>query len=98
MELAIRTTKAGTLKQQGKREVKRFWVETRHQRYVPSMDDLVVGIVMECHGETYSVDVGGPQAALLPILGFEGADAKEQADAFAWRRGVRQGVCRGQRH
>ena len=55
--LAIRTTKAGTLKQQGKREVKRFWVETRHQRYVPSMDALVVGIVMECHGETYSVDV-----------------------------------------
>ena len=76
--LAIRTTKAGTLKQQGKREVKRFWVETRHQRYVPSMDDLVVGIVMECHGETYSVDVGGPQAALLPILGFEGATRRNR--------------------
>ncbi|QDZ25168.1 exosome complex exonuclease [Chloropicon primus] len=76
--ILIRTTKAGVLRQTGKAASKRYWVETRHQRYVPTMEDLVVGIVLDCHGENYSVDIGGPQHALLPILDFTGATRRNR--------------------
>ena len=44
----------------------------------PMTGDLVVGIVVETHGENFSVDVGGPQLALLPILDFNGATRRNR--------------------
>ena len=47
-------------------------------KYVPSVDDMVVGVVLDRHGEAYKVDVGSAATASLPILGFEGASKKNR--------------------
>ena len=47
-------TKAGKLKQS--KAPKRFWVETKHQRYVPALDDLIVGIVIDVHAEVRATE------------------------------------------
>ena len=73
---AVKSTKAGLLRRRD--NPKRFWVERRHQRYVPSLEDLVVGIVMEAHGENFAVDIGGPCLAQLPILDFTGATRRNR--------------------
>eukprot|EP00019_Armaparvus_languidus_P001679 CAMPEP_0168605084 /NCGR_PEP_ID=MMETSP0420-20121227/15722_1 /TAXON_ID=498008 /ORGANISM="Pessonella sp." /LENGTH=162 /DNA_ID=CAMNT_0008644405 /DNA_START=164 /DNA_END=652 /DNA_ORIENTATION=+ len=39
---------------------------------------MVVGVVLDRHGEAYKVDVGSAATASLPILGFEGASKKNR--------------------
>lgn len=57
---SIVATKAGTL-----RFIKpdTFAVDNYQRRYVPSLEDLVIGVVSERHGEEYRVDIGGRCAA-----------------------------------
>lgn len=74
----IQTTKAGVLRQTSTKSLERFWVETKHQRYVPSLDDLVLGIIVDSHVENFAVDVGGPVLAQLPILDFNGATRRNR--------------------
>ena len=45
-------------------------------RYTPAAGEGVVGIVLERHGETFSVDINGPSPATLPILAFESATVR----------------------
>ncbi|CAL9234014.1 unnamed protein product [Arabidopsis halleri] len=44
--------------------------------YIPRPEDHVLGIVVDCKGENYWVDIKGPQLALLPVLAFEGANKR----------------------
>ncbi|CAD5319470.1 unnamed protein product [Arabidopsis thaliana] len=54
----------------------KYWVESSHKRYVPRPEDHVLGIVVDCKGENYWIDIKGPQLALLPVLAFEGANRR----------------------
>jgi Exosome complex component RRP40, S1 domain len=47
-------------------------------QYVPVANDLVVGTVVEKHGDGYKMDVGGSHLALLPALAFEGATKRSK--------------------
>jgi len=67
-------TKVGVL-EQGRGRV---GVNSRSKRYIPSVDDLVVGIVVEAHAENYRLDIGSTQPAVLPALAFEGATKRNK--------------------
>ena len=49
------------------------WLDVRSHRYIPAVDETVIGIVSEVHAENYTVDISAPVKALLPVLSFEGA-------------------------
>ncbi|RKO90772.1 hypothetical protein BDK51DRAFT_36326 [Blyttiomyces helicus] len=51
----------------------RWWVEGSQKRYVPAVNESVLGIVTARHAEGYRVDIGAAHAATLPALAFEGA-------------------------
>ena len=42
-------------------------------RYIPAVEESVIGVVTEKYGENFAVDIGGPFTASLPVLAFEGA-------------------------
>uniref|UniRef100_A0A453F5Z6 Ribosomal RNA-processing protein 40 n=1 Tax=Aegilops tauschii subsp. strangulata TaxID=200361 RepID=A0A453F5Z6_AEGTS len=43
-----------------------FW------QYVPSVEDTVLGIVVDTKPDNFLVDIKGPNLAFLPVLSFEG--------------------------
>ncbi|ESQ53959.1 hypothetical protein EUTSA_v10026115mg [Eutrema salsugineum] len=49
-----------------------YWVESSHKRYIPRLEDHVLGIVVDYKAENFWVDIKGAQLALLPGLAFEG--------------------------
>ncbi|KAK2076015.1 hypothetical protein QBZ16_001351 [Prototheca wickerhamii] len=49
-----------------------LWVSAAQHRYIPSVNDAVVGVITQRHSENYTVDIFGPWPALLPSLAFEG--------------------------
>lgn len=68
--------KSGTLHMDPKRN--KVWVDTNQYRYVPSVDDLVIGIVQERYSEEYRVDLNGTDSGTLSGLAFEGASKKNR--------------------
>ncbi|XP_072980652.1 uncharacterized protein [Typha angustifolia] len=50
----------------------KYWIENSQKRYVPSMGDNVIGIVVERRAEHFLVDIKGPTLAFLPLIAFEG--------------------------
>ncbi|KAJ3069060.1 exosome non-catalytic core subunit rrp40 [Podochytrium sp. JEL0797] len=76
-ELAdIVVSKAGILKQGAGGD--RVWVEGNQRRYVPSLNESVIGIVTAKHVEGYRVDIGGAHPATLGALSFEGATKRNK--------------------
>lgn len=51
----------------------KVWVEGSQKRYIPSAEDIVIGLVVDRRFETYTVDIGGPIYGSLSIFLFEGA-------------------------
>ena len=47
----VRSIRAGTLRQTGGGKL---WLETSHKRYLPAVEDTVVGLVVERHAEVRS--------------------------------------------
>ncbi len=47
-------------------------------QYIPSVGDLVVGIISAKSSENYKVDIGGPHPATLSVLAFEGATKRNR--------------------
>lgn len=66
----VLATKAGRLKFT---KPNKFWVEGSQKRYVPSGEDVVIGLVVDRRSEGYTIDIGGPTLASLSIFAFEGA-------------------------
>ena len=56
----------------------KFWVFGKQKRYIPSLNDPVIGIISRKQSEFYEVDVGAPFPALLPVLAFEGATRRNR--------------------
>lgn len=66
---AISVMKAGKLRFS---KPNKYWVESSQKRYVPSVGDNVLGIVVDTKADNFVVDVKGPALAFLPVLAFEG--------------------------
>ncbi|KAH7550452.1 hypothetical protein JRO89_XS13G0194300 [Xanthoceras sorbifolium] len=66
---AISVMKAGKLKFS---KPNKYWVESSQRRYVPCMEETVLGIVVDCKADNFLVDIKGPAIAFLPVLAFEG--------------------------
>lgn len=73
----IVSTRAGVLRFRPRH---RYWyVDNRTQRrYVPALEDLVVGVVVNRTSEALVVDVGAAVYATLPALAFEGATKRNR--------------------
>ena len=76
---AIRSTKVGTLRWH-EADCK-LWVQSEQKRYIPELDDHVIGIVIDRHTDEYLVDIGAPAMASLPLLGFDGATKRNRPQA-----------------
>ncbi|KAI3876244.1 hypothetical protein MKX03_028474 [Papaver bracteatum] len=50
----------------------KYWVESSQKRYVPCVDDTVLGVVLDSKADNFLVDIKGPAVAFLPVLAFEG--------------------------
>ncbi|RVX18457.1 putative exosome complex component rrp40 [Vitis vinifera] len=66
---AITVTKAGRLRFS---KPNKYWVESSQKRYVPCVEDTVLGIVVDSKADNFLVDIKGPALAFLPVLAFEG--------------------------
>ncbi len=55
-----------------------LWVDAPSRRYRAQVDDMVVGTIVERHAESYRVDIGLAQPAVLPALAFEGASKRNK--------------------
>lgn len=69
-------TRAGTLEQNAKGN--KFWVEGNSRRYVPAVQEPVVGVVSARQGEGWRVDIGSAHQASLDGLAFEGASRRNR--------------------
>lgn len=54
------------------------WVQNSQKMYVPTIEDLVIGVVTEKHAENYRIDFGGTQPGQLPATAFEGATRRNK--------------------
>ncbi|KAJ4457982.1 putative exosome complex exonuclease RRP40 [Paratrimastix pyriformis] len=74
----ITATKAGLLRQ---KRHNHYVVETSQKRYIPCLEDYVVGVIRFRRGkeEEYDVDINAYTSASLPVTGFEGATRKNMA-------------------
>lgn len=69
------TIKSGILH---KTKTGKLWVEGRQKRYIPAVEESVIGIITQKYGENFDVDIGGPFTATLPVLAFEGATRRNR--------------------
>lgn len=53
-------------------------------RYIPAIEESVIGIITEKYGENFAVDIGGPFTASLPVLAFEGATRRNRPNLQVW--------------
>ncbi|CAO1945417.1 unnamed protein product [Urochloa humidicola] len=65
----IQATNAGILRLS---KPNMYWVESSQKRYVPCVDDTILGIVVDTKPDNFVVDIKGPNLAFLPVLAFEG--------------------------
>ncbi|EFA76349.1 Putative nuclease [Heterostelium album PN500] len=50
-----------------------YWIENEQKRFVPQVEDMVIGIIVDKHPESFKVDIGSSSLALLSAYSFEGA-------------------------
>ncbi|KAI5132634.1 uncharacterized protein NESG_00781 [Nematocida ausubeli] len=55
-----------------------FWVNFKQFRYIPLLDDIVLGIVKGKGKETYKVDIGAPSYAIINYLDFPTATKRNR--------------------
>ncbi|KAK8627805.1 hypothetical protein V6N13_135405 [Hibiscus sabdariffa] len=65
----ISAMKAGTLRFS---KPNKYWIESSQKRYVPCVEDTVLGIVVDSKADNFLIDIKGPTLAFLPVLAFEG--------------------------
>lgn len=84
-------SKAGYMRYEASRN--KLWVESNQKRYVPALEDPIIGIVQDRFGEEYRLDINGSDTATLSMLAFQGATKKNRpnlgAGALVYCRVVR---------
>ncbi|MBA0711260.1 hypothetical protein Golax_010458 [Gossypium laxum] len=66
---AISAMKAGTLRFA---KPNKYWIESSQKRYVPCVEDTILGIVVDSKADNFLIDIKGPAMGFLPVLAFEG--------------------------
>lgn len=56
----------------------RFFIESKQKKYLPNVDDVVIGIVVEKNAEFFKLEINAPFLALLPVLAFDGATKRNR--------------------
>ncbi|EKM79314.1 hypothetical protein AGABI1DRAFT_74231 [Agaricus bisporus var. burnettii JB137-S8] len=56
----------------------RWWIESNSRRYVPALQESVVGAIVQRQGEGYRVDIGSAHSATLDGLAFESATKRNK--------------------
>lgn len=79
-QLRLVASKAGLLRHSvsKKKGVHKYWVESSQRRYVPQLDDMVLGTVVSASLSDYKVDIGAAALATLDSMSFEGATRKNK--------------------
>lgn len=54
------------------------WVESFAKRYVPNINEPVIGTIISKNQDNYKVDIGCAHTATLPLLAFEGANRRNR--------------------
>lgn len=72
---AIVASKCGVLRQTRGGQL---WIEGRQRRYIPQDGDTVIGVVVDRMAEHFTVDIGAPFKAVLPMLSFENATKRNR--------------------
>ncbi|KAJ7554985.1 hypothetical protein O6H91_05G018300 [Diphasiastrum complanatum] len=67
---SITVMKAGRLRYS---KPNKLWVEGSQRRYIPNIEDVVIGIVVDRRFENFTIDINAPTYGILPVLAFEGA-------------------------
>lgn len=75
-ETDLQVTKAGTFRFDPRRS--KLWIDGNQKRYYPGVEDAVIGIVTEKHGEEFRLDLAGTETATLSALAFEGASKRNR--------------------
>jgi exosome complex component RRP40 len=73
---SIISTRAGTLNRS--ETGNKWWIECNSRRYVPVVQESVIGIVSGRSGEGWRVDIGSAHFAQLDGLAFEGASKRNK--------------------
>lgn len=74
---SVISTTVGTL-HHGANNAKLSILATGAKRYLPIIDDCVIGTVVDKSQDWYRVDIGAPEPAMLPALAFEGASKRNK--------------------
>ena len=75
-EEGVIATKAGLVrceKEQGK-----YHVDGSQKRYIPGVEDMVLGVITEKGSEWYKVDIGASNLAQLSAIAFDGATRRNK--------------------
>jgi len=70
-------TRAGILRISKKKQITTIWLETFQKKYVPAVDDVVIGVIIERIGENYKVDIGSAMHGIMSLYAFEAATKKK---------------------
>lgn len=73
-EDGIISARAGLLRSEGNK----LWVQSAQKRYVPQLNESVVGTVMSRFSEGYKIDIGAASYASLDSLAFAGASKRNR--------------------
>ncbi|ORX49315.1 hypothetical protein BCR36DRAFT_353753 [Piromyces finnis] len=71
----ISAMKAGTLKNYNNQK---WWIDSSQRRYVPSLNEHVIGKIIAKTQDYFRVDIGSAHSALLSTLAFEGATKRNK--------------------
>lgn len=78
-ENEVKSLRAGTIHEiKNKSGTSHLFLTGRSKRYLPQVDDAIIGIVLDRQMENFVIDIRGPFPALLPQLSFEGATKRNR--------------------
>jgi len=72
----VKCTKAGVIRH----NASSVWVDRNSKRYIPVVEERVIGVVLGRIMEEYRVDIGAAVPAMLNSIAFEGATNRNKPD------------------
>jgi len=57
-----------------------YWIEPQCKRYIPKLNDQIVGIIEDRGGDFYKINIFSGSIALLNRLAFEGATKRNKPE------------------
>eukprot|EP00727_Mastigamoeba_balamuthi_P004208 m51a1_g13785 hypothetical protein (250) ;mRNA; r:328066-329012 len=73
---AVIASRAGLVRYRDKQRF--YYIDNSQRRYVPAVEDYVIGVVTDKNANGFSVDIGAAALATLPAMAFEGATKRNR--------------------